>query len=120
MQAQRNDTRTMFNYYPSDIIIADTDPNVRCLALIIEEQIVLDNILDLPTAMALLFGFVVRIYALNIQSPKALRYTFENIQKLLMHRDTKGEVFQKHITEALVCWPWSTMHVDGRRVVVGM
>ncbi|XP_060753791.1 uncharacterized protein LOC132864385 [Neoarius graeffei] len=69
-----------------DIATSDTDANVRCFALIIEEQIVLDDLPDLPTAIALLFGL---IYALNMKYPKELKYMFETIQKVFMHLDTK-------------------------------
>lgn len=64
----------------------DGDANVRCFALIIEEQIVLGDLPDLPNAMALLFGL---IYALNMKYPKELKYMFETIQKVFMRLDAK-------------------------------
>ncbi|XP_062375725.1 uncharacterized protein LOC134063970 [Sardina pilchardus] len=69
-----------------DTATTDTDANVRCFALIIEEQIVLDDLPDLPTAMAILFGL---IYALNMKYPKELKYMFETIQKVFLRLDTK-------------------------------
>ena len=54
---------------------------VQNIAVIIEEHIVLQDLPDIPTAVACLFGL---IYALNLQYPKELRYTFETIQKVFM------------------------------------
>ncbi|XP_074500243.1 uncharacterized protein LOC141772766 isoform X2 [Sebastes fasciatus] len=51
------------------------------VAVVVEEDIVLQDLPDLPTAFAYLFGL---IYALNLQYPKELRYTFETIQKVFM------------------------------------
>lgn len=59
--------------------------NVLKLALILEEKIVLDDIPDLPTAVALLIGL---IYALNIEYEKELKYTFETIQKVFLKLNT--------------------------------
>ncbi|XP_073787711.1 uncharacterized protein [Danio rerio] len=56
-------------------------PNVINLAIILEEAIVLQDIPDLPAAFAYLFGF---LYALNMEYPKELKYTFEVIQKVFM------------------------------------
>ncbi|KAL2101223.1 hypothetical protein ACEWY4_002984 [Coilia grayii] len=65
---------------------ADTvNGNVRCFSVIIEEHIVVDDLPDLPTALALLFGL---IYALNLKYPDELKYTFETLQKVFMHLDT--------------------------------
>ncbi|KAJ8349705.1 hypothetical protein SKAU_G00248350 [Synaphobranchus kaupii] len=55
------------------------------IAVILEEDIVLQDLPDLPTAFAFLFGL---IYALNLQYPKELRYTFETIQKVFMELGT--------------------------------
>ncbi|XP_074500282.1 uncharacterized protein LOC141772779 [Sebastes fasciatus] len=51
------------------------------VAVVVEEDIVLQDLPDLPTAFAYLFGL---IYALNLQYPKELRYTFETIKKVFM------------------------------------
>ena len=58
---------------------------VNSIAVILEEGIVLQDLPDLPTAFAYLFGL---IYVLNLQYPKDLRYTFETIQKLFMDLGT--------------------------------
>ena len=55
------------------------------VAVVLEEHIVLQDLPDLLTALALLFGL---IYALNIQFPKELRYTFETFQKLFLEHGT--------------------------------
>lgn len=54
---------------------------VQDIAGILEEAVVLDDVPDLPTALAYLFGL---LYALNISNPKALKYTFETFQHLFM------------------------------------
>ncbi|XP_037649834.1 uncharacterized protein LOC119502737 [Sebastes umbrosus] len=55
------------------------------VAVVVEEDIVLQDLPDLPTTFAYLFGL---IYALNLQYPKELRYTFETIQKVFMELGT--------------------------------
>ncbi|XP_056625191.1 uncharacterized protein LOC130437716 [Triplophysa dalaica] len=67
-----------------DVATIHSNPNLRCLSLVLEDHIVLDNVQDLPTAMALLFGL---IYALNMNCPKELKYTFEVIQKVFIGLD---------------------------------
>ncbi|XP_056617412.1 uncharacterized protein LOC130432164 [Triplophysa dalaica] len=67
-----------------DLATIHSNPNVRCLSLVLEDHIVLDNVQDLPTAMALLFGL---IYALNMNYPKELKYNFEIIQKVFIGLD---------------------------------
>lgn len=59
--------------------------NVVNVAVVVEEQIVLQDLPDLATAMAYLFGL---IYALNLRYPKELRYTFETVQKVFMELGT--------------------------------
>uniref|UniRef100_A0A1A8QA99 Si:dkey-88l16.2 n=1 Tax=Nothobranchius pienaari TaxID=704102 RepID=A0A1A8QA99_9TELE len=68
-----------------DVGTVNSFPTTRSIALIIEEQIVLDDISSFPTAFALLFGL---IYALNLDYPKNLRYTFEVIQKVFLNLGT--------------------------------
>uniref|UniRef100_A0A9J8BKM6 Uncharacterized protein n=1 Tax=Cyprinus carpio carpio TaxID=630221 RepID=A0A9J8BKM6_CYPCA len=67
-----------------DVATIHSNPNVRCLSVVLEEQFVLDNVQNLHTAVALLFGL---IYALNISYPKELKYTFETIQKVFIGLD---------------------------------
>ena len=57
----------------------DAGTPVRDHAVVLEGDIVLHNIPDLATALAYLFGF---LYALNIEYPKQMRYTFEAIQTI--------------------------------------
>lgn len=64
-----------------DVATVNSNPTIRTMAVVVEEQIVLDEVEDLPNAFALLFGL---IYALNIEYPKEVTYTFEVIQKLFM------------------------------------
>ncbi|XP_073667526.1 uncharacterized protein [Paramisgurnus dabryanus] len=61
-----------------------SSPNVRCLSVVLEELVVLDNVQDLPTAVVLLFGL---IYCLNMNYPKELKYTFETVQKVFIGLD---------------------------------
>ncbi|XP_029904165.1 uncharacterized protein LOC115364162 [Myripristis murdjan] len=65
-------------------IIEDDDatissPNVRDLAVVLEGAIILHDLPDLGTAFAYLFGL---LYAMNIDYPKKMRYTFEAIQSI--------------------------------------
>ncbi|KAF7709836.1 hypothetical protein C0J45_23067, partial [Silurus meridionalis] len=50
-------------------------------AIILEQAIVLQDIPDLPETFAFLFSL---LYALNMEYPKELKYTFEFIQKIFM------------------------------------
>lgn len=52
------------------------------MALILEEEIVLHDLKDVPDAFTLLIGL---LDALNIDYPKELKYTFEVIQKVSMN-----------------------------------
>lgn len=69
-----------------DVGTRRSSPTTISIVLVIEEQIVLDDVCDLPTAFALLFGL---IYSLNLDYPKELRYTFEVIQKVFMNLGTQ-------------------------------
>lgn len=59
--------------------------SVVSVSVVVEEEIVLQELPDLPTAFAYLFGL---IYALNLKYPKDLRYTFETVQKVFMELGT--------------------------------
>ncbi|XP_039856455.1 uncharacterized protein LOC120714349 isoform X1 [Simochromis diagramma] len=50
-------------------------------AIVLEEDIILDDLPDLPTAFAYLFGL---LYGLNMEFPKELKYTFEAVQHIFM------------------------------------
>ncbi|KAI5100852.1 hypothetical protein C0J45_9838 [Silurus meridionalis] len=68
-----------------DVATIHSNPNVRCLSVVLEEQVVLDNVQTFPTAVALLFDL---IYAIKIISyPEELKYTFETIQKVFIGLD---------------------------------
>ncbi len=54
---------------------------VQNIAVIFEETIVLEDVPDLPSAQAYLFGL---LYALSISYPKDLKYTFETFQHVFM------------------------------------
>ncbi|CAL8377988.1 unnamed protein product [Gadus morhua 'NCC'] len=54
-------------------------PDVRDWAVVLEGSIVLHDLPDLGTAFAYLFGL---LYAMNIDYPKEMRYTFEAIQTI--------------------------------------
>ncbi|KAF4113961.1 hypothetical protein G5714_006506 [Onychostoma macrolepis] len=62
------------------LIIPDGDDALDYY-VVLEEQIALRDAVDLPHAAALLVGL---IFALNIDYPKKLRYTFEVIQKIFI------------------------------------
>ena len=63
------------------ILQVTEDTEVLGFAVVIEEKIIFPEVCDFPNAVALLMGL---LYALNIDYPKGLRYTFEIIQKVLM------------------------------------
>ena len=51
------------------------------VAVILEEDIVLQGLHDIPNAVATVMGL---LYVLNIDYPKAMKYTFEMIQRVFM------------------------------------
>ncbi|KAK7926237.1 hypothetical protein WMY93_008547 [Mugilogobius chulae] len=51
-------------------------------AVVLEEAVVLSQLRDLPTAVAMLMGL---LYSLNIDYPRELKYTFEVMQKVFMN-----------------------------------
>nr|XP_040025717.1 uncharacterized protein LOC120814647 isoform X3 [Gasterosteus aculeatus aculeatus] len=62
------------------------------LEIIIEGEVVMDNIQDLPKAMCILFGLM---YALHLNYPKTMKLTFQFIQQvwlLLGHTDLKPKL----------------------------
>ncbi|KAK1172509.1 hypothetical protein AOXY_G5105 [Acipenser oxyrinchus oxyrinchus] len=62
-----------------DVASSNSLPTVTSVAIVLEE--VFEDVCDLPTAFALLFCL---LYALNIDFPKELKYTFDVIQQVLM------------------------------------
>ncbi|XP_051975368.1 sterile alpha motif domain-containing protein 3-like [Xyrauchen texanus] len=62
------------------------------LKIIIEGEVVMDNIQDLPKAMCILFGLM---YALHLNYPKTMKLTFQFIQQVLLllgHIDLKPKL----------------------------
>ncbi|XP_041934950.1 uncharacterized protein LOC121697482 isoform X2 [Alosa sapidissima] len=57
-------------------------PTVVNVAVVLEEEVVMDNLGDFTNALMMLFGL---LYALNMEYPKDLRYTFEAVQKILLN-----------------------------------
>lgn len=51
------------------------------VALVIEEEVVMRHLSDIPNAFLNLMGLV---YALNLDFPKELKFTFEVIQRLFI------------------------------------
>lgn len=58
---------------------ATTTPTVRDVAVVLEGAVVLHDLPDLCTGFAYLFGL---LYAMNIEYPKQMRYTFEAVQTI--------------------------------------
>ena len=52
------------------------------ICLVLEEQLAVMNISDIPKAFGLMMGLM---YALNVDYPKHLKYTFEVMQKLFLN-----------------------------------
>lgn len=67
-----------------DVAAKKSLPNVVNIVIILEQNVVLEDIKDLPSAVAYLFGL---LYATNMQYPKDLSYTFEVIQKVFVELD---------------------------------
>ncbi|KAL2083749.1 hypothetical protein ACEWY4_021522 [Coilia grayii] len=63
----------------------DTQHTVIDNVLVLEEIVVLRDVPDFPTALAYVFGL---LYALNMEFPKELKYTFETIQHIFMEMST--------------------------------
>lgn len=62
------------------------------LKIIIEGEVVMDNIQDLPKAMCILFGLT---YALHLNYPKTMKLTFQFIQQVLLslgHTELKPKI----------------------------
>uniref|UniRef100_A0A3B5BB22 Uncharacterized protein n=1 Tax=Stegastes partitus TaxID=144197 RepID=A0A3B5BB22_9TELE len=64
------------------IVMVKEGQDVVDVSVILEEAVILCGLKDIPSAVAMLMGL---LFALNIDYPKELRYTFEVIQKVLMN-----------------------------------
>ena len=51
------------------------------VAVVVEETIVLHNINDVPCSFAMLLGI---IYCVNLEYPRAMKYSFEFLQRVVM------------------------------------
>ncbi|KAL7842217.1 hypothetical protein SRHO_G00239060 [Serrasalmus rhombeus] len=70
-----------------EVVKESADPSrsltsVVNVAVVLEEEVVMDNLPGYTNAFILLFGL---LYALNIEYPKDLKYTFEVVQKVFLH-----------------------------------
>lgn len=84
-QATDADDEQMKGIKMGVLTVLDDDDTVINIAIVLEETIVLKDIPDTPTALAYLFGL---LYALNMEFPKDIRYTFETIQHIFMEMST--------------------------------
>lgn len=64
------------------IVMGKEGEDVIDMSVVLEESVVMFDLKDIPSAIAMLMGL---FFALNINYPKELRYTFEVIQKVLMN-----------------------------------
>ncbi|CAL8358654.1 unnamed protein product [Merluccius merluccius] len=82
------------------LTVLDDDDAIIDIALVLEEAIVLKDIPDTPTALAYLFGL---LYALNMEFPKELKYTFETIQHIFMEMSTNCSQRVRSLKTKLLC-----------------
>ncbi|KAK0151160.1 Sterile alpha motif domain-containing protein 3 [Merluccius polli] len=82
------------------LTVLDDDDAIIDIALVLEEAIVLKDISDTPTALAYLFGL---LYALNMEFPKELKYTFETIQHIFMEMSTNCSQRVRSFKTKLLC-----------------
>ncbi|CAM4536841.1 unnamed protein product [Leuciscus chuanchicus] len=68
------------------------------VAVVLEEEIVLDGLKDVSNAFAVLMGL---LYALDITYPKEVKYTFEVLQKVLMK--IGGEACSRNKEQTVQC-----------------
>ncbi|KAL7873971.1 hypothetical protein SRHO_G00049410 [Serrasalmus rhombeus] len=61
---------------------ADPSRSLVNVAVVLEEEVVMDNLPDYTDVFILLFGL---LYVINIEYPKDLKYTFEVVQKVFLH-----------------------------------
>ncbi|XP_041851074.1 uncharacterized protein LOC121646244 [Melanotaenia boesemani] len=64
------------------IVLVKEGEDIIDVSVVLEEAVFLCDLRDVPNAVAMLMGL---LFALNIDYPKKLRYTFEVIQKVLMN-----------------------------------
>ncbi|KAI4875793.1 hypothetical protein NFI96_002433 [Prochilodus magdalenae] len=66
-----------------DVSVAGSSANIQNLAIVLKETIAMEQLSDISTGFAYLFGL---LYALNLSYPKDLKYTFSAIQNVFMKR----------------------------------
>lgn len=74
------------------IVKADATSKADDIGIILEGQQVLQDVDNVPLAVALLFGL---IYALNLNYPDGLKRTFEVLQKIIM--ELEGTMLSKKV-----------------------
>lgn len=93
-------------------------------AIILEGKIVMDDLGNLPHAMCLLFGLT---YALNLEYPQQLKYTFDFIQRVILslgHKSLKPKIQSlKNLlmqwVNVFTMWMWHDImgHIDTFTVI---
>lgn len=58
-----------------------TPPTPASFKIVIDGVVVMEDLSDLPNALCIMFGL---IYALHLNYPKCMRYTFLFIQQILL------------------------------------
>ncbi|KAK3559061.1 hypothetical protein QTP86_001349 [Hemibagrus guttatus] len=94
------------------------------VAVLLEEELVMDNLGDFIKAFILLFGL---LYALNIEYSKDLRYTLEAVQKIFVNFGRVLDSMEQHGNGLLPIWMvahiryhgfCSDLIVSGRHIIV--
>ncbi|KAJ3585709.1 hypothetical protein NHX12_014428 [Muraenolepis orangiensis] len=68
-------------------VIRDAQAAPKHIGIILEGQEVVNKLASVANAVAILLGF---LYALNLEYPKTLKFTFQYIQKVFIELDLKG------------------------------
>ena len=66
------------------IIVINEDSDLEATKIVLEGEVVLEDLDNVPQATAMLFGL---IYCLNLSYPKTLKYFFEAMQNIFMKLD---------------------------------
>ncbi|KAJ8381326.1 hypothetical protein SKAU_G00021040 [Synaphobranchus kaupii] len=82
--AVRDMNQTVIGIYVAKHEGADVDDPPEDIGIVVEGVQVLQDLMDVANACALLFGVM---YCLNLSYPSDLKYTFEFLQKILMELD---------------------------------
>lgn len=84
--------------------------SVVSVAVVVEQEIVLQDFPELPTAFAYVFGL---IHALNLKYPKDHRYTFETVKKVFLEMGTDLSAMVRSLKNNILqlilkLWIWSS------------